>query len=375
MLDTYYAPAVRKDAAELERQVVALSENPVINNVLNSLGTVLVVLNEQRQIVAFNNFFISQMGIKNPEKAMGLRLGETLGCIHSSEMAAGCGTSRSCGTCGAVIAMMVSLIENKSAERVCALKFKVGDATREMSLLVSVSPILFEKERFLVVTVRDVTREQIRANLERVFYHDINNILTSLLLPSEILGSEEPKRWEVHQIQEATERLRKEIALQREISLSGGRGLVPELRVVTLGEIKQDLELLIRGHHSVKNKTVDYANDCWDAQIKTDKMLVSRILFNMVINALEASVAGSAVTVRTSLEDGHVRWDVWNQGCIPDAIQERIFQRYFSTKEGEGRGVGTYSMKLLGETYLNGTIRFTSNEVDGTVFTFVLPIE
>lgn len=269
---------------------------------------------------------------------------------------------------------MVSLTENKSCEKVCALKADVAGDVREMSLLVQTSPIIIEDLRFIVVTVRDVTREQIRANLERVFYHDLNNILTSLLMPSEILSREEPRRWEIRQIQDATERLQKEIALQRELSLADGHGFVPDIGQVAVSEIGLDLDMLIRGHKSTKEKILDISNDCDDAILNTDKMLVSRILFNMIINALEATPPGGAVRMAAKLIDGHIQWDVWNQGYIPDAVQPRIFQRYFSTKSGEGRGLGTYSMKLLGETYLNGSIRFTSSEVGGTVFSFILPI-
>ncbi len=44
-----------------------------------------------------------------------------------------------------------------------------------------------------------------------------------------------------------------------------------------------------------------------------------------------------------------------------------MFNRTFSTK-GEGRGIGTYSIKLLTENYLKGTVSFVSNESKGTVF-------
>jgi len=374
MLETYYAPAARKNQVELQLEIDIITKNPLVDQVLNSLGTVLVLLNEQRQIVALNDFFLKELGIDNPQEVLGLRLGETLGCVHASEMQAGCGTSRSCGTCGAVISMMVSLTENKGSERCCALRAEIAGNLREMLLLVRTSPLVIEKTRFLAVTVRDVTREQIRANLERVFYHDINNILSSLLLPSEILGQEEPRRWEVTQIQEATERLQKEIALQRELSLAGGNGFDPDIETVSVKAINMDVLMLIRGHKSTQDRTVAFAHDHDDAVINTDKMLASRILFNMIINALEASPAGGSVKVSVSFYDGHVCWDVWNEGYIPDSVQTRIFQKYFTTKDGQGRGLGTYSMKMLGETYLNGSIRFTSSEVGGTMFTFVLPI-
>jgi sensor histidine kinase regulating citrate/malate metabolism len=44
-----------------------------------------------------------------------------------------------------------------------------------------------------------------------------------------------------------------------------------------------------------------------------------------------------------------------------------LFRRSFSTK-GRGRGIGTYSMKLLGEKYLKGRVWFTSSPNAGTTF-------
>jgi sensor histidine kinase regulating citrate/malate metabolism len=53
---------------------------------------------------------------------------------------------------------------------------------------------------------------------------------------------------------------------------------------------------------------------------------------------------------------------------MPPEVQLQIFQRSFSTK-GKGRGVGTYSMKLLTERYLGGKLAFTSAAGEGTTFT------
>jgi signal transduction histidine kinase len=44
-----------------------------------------------------------------------------------------------------------------------------------------------------------------------------------------------------------------------------------------------------------------------------------------------------------------------------------VFQRSFSTK-GTGRGLGTYSIKLLTERYLGGRVWFESAEGHGTTF-------
>jgi len=58
---------------------------------------------------------------------------------------------------------------------------------------------------------------------------------------------------------------------------------------------------------------------------------------------------------------------------MPHNVQLQIFQRSFSTKAQTGRGIGTYSIKLLGEQYLGGKVEFTSREPDGTAFVLTLP--
>jgi sensor histidine kinase regulating citrate/malate metabolism len=60
-------------------------------------------------------------------------------------------------------------------------------------------------------------------------------------------------------------------------------------------------------------------------------------------------------------------FQVHNEGIIPREIQLQLFQRSFSTK-GKGRGIGTYSIRLLVENYLKGKVTFVSNEDCGTNF-------
>ncbi|MBM3132840.1 MAG: ATP-binding protein, partial [Chloroflexi bacterium] len=65
--------------------------------------------------------------------------------------------------------------------------------------------------------------------------------------------------------------------------------------------------------------------------------------------------------------DGGVRFWVHNPTFMPREAQLQVFNRSFSTK-GQGRGLGTYSMKLLTERYLKGKIGFDSSETGGTTF-------
>jgi signal transduction histidine kinase len=100
--------------------------------------------------------------------------------------------------------------------------------------------------------------------------------------------------------------------------------------------------------------------------------LVSRVLVNMLKNALEATPRGGVVSLLARAFDTGIEFSVWNAGEISPIVAARIFERHFSTKGGVGRGLGTYSMKKLGEGCLGGTVGFESGE-RGTVFKFTLP--
>ena len=61
-----------------------------------------------------------------------------------------------------------------------------------------------------------------------------------------------------------------------------------------------------------------------------------------------------------------MEFQVHDPQAMPLEVQRQIFQRSFSTK-GAGRGLGTYSIRLLTERYLNGKVSCSSDS-GGTVF-------
>jgi sensor histidine kinase regulating citrate/malate metabolism len=78
------------------------------------------------------------------------------------------------------------------------------------------------------------------------------------------------------------------------------------------------------------------------------------------------------VTVGCRPAAGRIEFSVHNPAVIPRPAQLQIFQRSFSTK-GCGRGLGTYSMRLL-SGYLQGEVFFTSCEGEGTIFRASYPL-
>ena len=126
-------------------------------------------------------------------------------------------------------------------------------------------------------------------------------------------------------------------------------------------------------HHSVahgRNLVMELA--AGPATLEADPALLRRVLGNLVKNALEASRPGQTVTVRYHC-DGHPAFEVHNETVMSEVVKLQVFRRSFSTKQGTGRGVGTYSARLLTERYLHGTLQFRSDEGEGTTFTVTLP--
>jgi len=58
---------------------------------------------------------------------------------------------------------------------------------------------------------------------------------------------------------------------------------------------------------------------------------------------------------------------------MSEAVRWQVFRRSFTTK-GKGRGLGTYSMKVLTERYLEGEIDFISEPDQGTTFYARYPV-
>ena len=93
----------------------------------------------------------------------------------------------------------------------------------------------------------------------------------------------------------------------------------------------------------------------------------SQVLLNLLSNAKQALVAANVtdrvVTVRLCERDGLACLSVRDNGVgIPDELLERIFEPYFSTKEG-GTGIGLYMSRQIVERSFGG--RLEARNVDG----------
>ena len=374
--ESWYAPAQRSSPATLGHEVVLLTNNPVTDALLMSVDGTLAILDDNRQIVAVNQTFLDTVGLLDVSELLGLRPGEALSCIHAHKEPAGCGTSRACSSCGAVNAILAAQRENVPAERTCVLQIRAGSTTGDLVLRVRACPLVVEGERFILLFCQDVSRAQRLANLERVFLHDINNILQGLRVTSEMLAVETDlgeSRTMGRHTGKLVQHLAREVELQRSL-LSDDSGRLSVIRDhVPLAHVQAELGRLFSFHPAARDRQLAIDRDCWNTWIRTDIWVLVRILSNLVLNALEATPPGDRVEVRTTENEDHVTFTVWNRTAIPPEFQPRIFQRNFSSKADSGRGLGTYSAKLLGETLLEARVTFESTVESGTAFHVRLP--
>jgi len=163
-----------------------------------------------------------------------------------------------------------------------------------------------------------------------------------------------------------------EIESQRDLTYAESGDLAVQPEAVHTGALLMDLRSLYAGHSVAQGRQIALG-DIWDGPLVTDGRLLARVLGNMVKNALEATPVGGTVGLDCLPRQEEVVFLVRNPGVIPENVQLQIFQRSFSTKAQAGRGIGTYSMKLLGERYLRGRVDFVSREPDGTVFSLAIP--
>jgi C4-dicarboxylate-specific signal transduction histidine kinase len=82
--------------------------------------------------------------------------------------------------------------------------------------------------------------------------------------------------------------------------------------------------------------------------LESDRALLERVLGNMIKNAAEASQRDQVVELGCNRTPGGIRFWVRNEGVLEDNVRNQLFRNSFSTKS-KNRGLGTQSMKLLGE--------------------------
>ncbi|PLX17172.1 MAG: histidine kinase [Marinilabiliales bacterium] len=367
----------RQGKKDIQNQYNEIVNADFIDNIFDSLPHVAAVLNQERQIIFSNRKLLNDLGLQNIENVLGARPGEILLCEHSNVGPRGCGTSEKCQYCSALNVVLKCQSENTRVESEATIVSKVRGETVIFEFGIVVNPFEFKLNRYYILSLFDISDKKRRMALERIFLHDVMNQVGSLNGFLDLIKAvSEPEKFHEYIITLDTisQQLTKEILSQKQLLEAENGTLAINEELIDSKLFLESLVTQISNHQEAKDIKVELITDMESFSFLSDPTLLGRILINMLKNAVEASSKGDLIKIQCQKKDHLVLFKVNNPAYMPDEIQVKIFNKSFSTKD-TGRGIGTYSMKLLTEKYLKGKIHFESDEREGTTFSFEIPHE
>ncbi|MFO7658732.1 MAG: HAMP domain-containing sensor histidine kinase [Bacteroidales bacterium] len=372
-----FAPAERASADILLEEKSSVEAITQFRELLNALPYVAAILNSRRQIIYSNDVLLESIGKHSIEEIIGKRPGEILSCVNAHREEGGCGTSEYCRVCGAVRAILESQQVKQKVIKECRITSLINNEEVASDYMVSATPFNLEGEDYIILTLSDISHEKRRKALEKIFFHDLINKAGSLSGFLDMLKKEKVPVQLKEYLRLAgiiSNELTEEILTQKSLLEAESGDLEVDFRTKSSLEIvKNNVSQMI--HHNVADKRnieIDTASE--NISFHTDVSILNRILTNMLKNALEATPEREKIVIGCNKPENYVLFWVHNFSEMPGDVKLQVFQRSFSTK-GTNRGLGTYSIKLLGEKYLRGKVYFRSEKNFGTRFYLQLPLE
>lgn len=355
-----------------------MTSNPLsstLPDVLKKIPVAIALLDENRQVIFGRERLLELAGRTEPGRSDFNGLGDLVGCVNSLASEGGCGTAEACALCGAFCAISQSATTRTAVTRECRIRYENRSVVNDVDLSVTAAPYDAAGNRYTLLTVQDISGEKRRRALERVFFHDITNLAGGLAGLAEVLRTvrtPEEQGEMLSAMEQSARSLLDEIDAQRQLADAERGELVVRPSIVGSHALISQVANALRYHSAARGREIVMDDATADFEFEGDATLLRRVLVNITKNALEASLPGQTVTLAAQAGGDRVTFTVHNSGVIPAEVQHQLFQRSFSTK-GDGRGLGTYSVRLLTEQYLHGDVSFTSTEHDGTLFSVDLP--
>ncbi|HJQ54366.1 MAG TPA: ATP-binding protein [Gemmatimonadaceae bacterium] len=225
------------------------------------------------------------------------------------------------------------------------------------------------------------------AELSASLAHEIKNPLASIRSAAELLakvpGSDDDTRTLTRLVQRESDRLSRLLSEFLDFARTG----VTSVRRVDLVEVARHAAALVANHPDKPERVaIRELFPSTPLVVVGDDDLLHRAIFNLLLNAVQASPPGGEVRLEAAelayhqlppqaerFTRGAMMLQVTDQGRgIPDAIKERLFEPFVTTKVG-GSGLGLSIVHRAVEAH-HGFILVDGNGTgNGTRFTVILP--
>lgn len=204
-------------------------------------------------------------------------------------------------------------------------------------------------------------RMEFLALMSRGLAHDLKNLITPIsefFIYNNGKYASGTKEWEIYNVARQSMQFITEYVHE---TLAFSKGLAPHFASVIVQTLCEAVVHLTS--QRAKQRGIQLQVGCMGVRpMVADRVLIERMLANLVTNAIDASSAGQTVTLTVSASHSErVRFEVRDDGCgILPQNKSRIFDPYFTTKaiDNEARGIGlgltiVSNIVLLHDGYIN----------------------
>ena len=177
----------------------------------------------------------------------------------------------------------------------------------------------------------------------------------------------------ISMITEQTERLSKMVRTLLDMSELQTIARDEEIAISALvEEVLADLEPL------AQEKGINLIEKCDNVLLMGSDILIYRLVYNLVENAIKYNFSGGTVTVNATQQNSQLHLTVEDTGNgIPDELKERIFEPFFRLDKSRSRELGGVGLGLALVREIvrvhNGSILVKNNANSGTTFEVIFP--
>ena len=177
----------------------------------------------------------------------------------------------------------------------------------------------------------------------------------------------------ISMITEQTERLSKMVRTLLDMSELQTIARDEEIAISALvEEVLADLEPL------AQEKGINLIEKCDNVLLMGSDILIYRLVYNLVENAIKYNFSGGTVTVNATQQNSQLHLTVEDTGIgIPAELTERIFEPFFRLDKSRSRELGGVGLGLALVREIvrvhNGSILVKNNANSGTTFEVIFP--